>query len=247
MKAKLYLLLFAAIVFFSCSNELQETTTTNTLEATIKSQKTNWIEAKLTQNIIDNQRTISHYEFNIRELQILVNQPKVTYVWFDLGLNTNNQITFTATGEDKTTGEIIHQVASQIISTNNYIADFSIFLKAGDIQLVEDSKITHILQNSEAFNYLTKMQDAYNNFESVLDQEGQREERFGLDVDVVKRILNTADMNSLGLFLGINNKQKMTTVFIGKDKKGQLLIGENSKKERVSAHDFTEPCPDACD
>jgi hypothetical protein len=44
------------------------------------------------------------------------------------------------------------------------------------------------------------MNDAYRNFEAILDQGGQRVERFGLDAMVVKRMLMTKNINTLGLF-----------------------------------------------
>ncbi|AXG71537.1 hypothetical protein KORDIASMS9_03794 [Kordia sp. SMS9] len=145
-------------------------------------------------------------------------------------------------------GEIIAQVPSQIITTDKYKLEISIFKKIGDKTSNELQEVTHILKNSEAFEYLTKMQNSYDNFEAIIDQSGQRIERFGLDANVVQRILHIDNIHSLGLHLGVNNNQKMTTVFIGKDKHGKLLLGGNTKNinDEGDPFDFSKPCPNDC-
>ena len=92
------------------------------------------------------------------------------------------------------------------------------------------------------------MKSGYNNFEAILDQEGQRVERFGLDAMVVKRMIMTKNIHTLGLFLGQNNKDKMTTVFISMDGNSNLLINNSADISTVGkAFDFTRPCPTTCD
>ena len=137
-------------------------------------------------------------------------------------------------------------MASKIVATKTYRADFSVLNKVKDVSFGD--QFNHILPNKDAYQYVTSMNDAYRNFEVILDQGEQRVERFGLDAMVVKRMLMTKNINTLGLFLGINKKEKMTTVFIGMDSNNNSLINAStdvSYAEKV--FDGTLPCPDACD
>ncbi|WP_298511768.1 hypothetical protein [uncultured Kordia sp.] len=249
MKKRFFMIFLAGLFFYACSEELKETTeTTLKTELLAQTQKSKWVAAKISKEIVQNQKKISHYDFDVNALEKLIHTEDVTYIWFDLGLNENNQITFTATGEQRETGEIKAQVSSQIIGKDTYKADLSIFHKIGNIPLDDVQGFNHILENTDAYEYITSMEKAYDNFEAALDQEGQRVERFGLDVMVVKRMLTTHNIHSLALFLGKNKKQKMTTVFIGKDKKGNLLINKSTDASTAGkAYDFTHPCPTECD
>jgi len=249
--SRLSLAIVFCVLLFSCSKELQEasvpTETAQITEETsqLAREATQWKTTPITQELIENQRAISHYQFDVNELKTLIDNSAVNYVWFDLGVNNKNQITFTATGED-TNEVVIAQVKSKIITTKNYQADFSIFNTVAEVYFGE--KFNHILPNKDAYEYVTSMKAAYNNFEAVLDQEGQRVERFGLDAMVVKRMLLTQNINRLGLFLGKNKKQKMTTVFIGMDANNNLLIDANTDiSTGGKAFDFTHPCPTTCD
>ena len=244
-----YLRLSIAIVFsvllFSCSQELQETSEFNETTNLLRQAK-EWKTTLITQELVENQQNISHYQFDVNALNALTEKEAVNYVWFDLGANNKNQITFTATGVD-TNDNVVAQVTSMIVATSTYQADFSIFNRVQDVP-VGNNTFNHILKNKEAYKYLASMKYGYNNFEAILDQEGQRVERFGLDAMVVKRMLMTKNINTLGLFLGKNNKEKMTTVFIGMDQDKNLLI-DTSIDESTSgkAFDFTSPCPSECD
>ncbi|WP_298511224.1 hypothetical protein [uncultured Kordia sp.] len=249
MKKTLFTLLAMGFMICSCSDEIKETSQIEeTVGVIAKTQKVNWIDSKLTETVVNNQKKISHYEFDVKALEELVTTKDVTYVWFDLGLSKENQITFTATGELRATGEIIAQVASKIIKEDTYKADLSIFQSVGNVPLDASKASSHILENTDAYEYITSMKKAYNTFEATLDQDGQRVERFGLDVVVIKRMLATDNIHSLALFLGKNKKQKMTTVFIGKGKKGNLLIDNGTDISTAGrAFDFTDPCPNTCD
>jgi len=243
-----YLRLSLAIAFsmllFSCSQELQETSDLNET-ANLSRQAREWKSTPINQELVENQQNISHYQFDVIELKTLVDNSAVNYVWFDLGLNNKNQITFTATGED-VNGEIVSQVTSTIVTTKQYRTDFSVFNTIEGVSFGD--KFNHILPNKDAYEYLTSVKKAYRNFEAVLDQEGQRVERFGLYTMVVKRMLMTKNIHTLGLFLGKNDKEKMTTVFIGMDKDNNLLIDSSTDISTAGkAFDFSQPCPTTCD
>ena len=242
---RLSLAIAFSMLFFSCSQELQETPELNETHDLLRQAK-EWKTTPITQELVKNQQNISHYEFEVNALKALVDNSTVNYIWFDLGINNKNQITFTATGVD-TNDNVVPQVTSMIVATDTYHADFSIFNRVQDVP-IGDNTFNHILKNKEAYRYLASMKQGYNNFETILDQEGQRVERFGLDAMVVKRMLMTKSINTLGLFLGKNNKEKMTTVFIGMDQDKNLLI-DTSTNESTSgkAFDFSEPCPNTCD
>lgn len=242
--ARLSLVLATSLLLLSCSQELQENSNLNETTS-LRVQENDWKTVPITKELIDNQRKISHYTFEVNVLKALVENTAVNYVWFDLGINNKNQITFTATGED-VNKTIVGQVSSKIVSTQSYQADFSIFNRVEEVSFRD--QFNHMLTNKDAHQYLTSLQDGYNNFEAILDQEGQRVERFGLNAMVVKRMLKTKDIQTLGLFLGKNKKEKMTTVFIGLDMDNNLLINANTDSSIAGkAFDFTSPCPSECD
>ena len=247
---RLSLAIAFSMLLFSCSQELQETSapieTTQIAEtAQLARQAAQWKITPITKRLIANQRAISHYQFDVTKLKALVDNSAVNYVWFDLGLNSKHQITFAATGEN-TSNEIVAQVRSTIVTTKTYQADFSIFNTVEEVSFGDE--FNHILKNKDAYQYVTAMESGYANLEAALDQEGQRVERFGLDAMVVKRMLMTKKIHTLGLFLGQNNKDKMTTVFIGMDANNNLLIDNSTDISTAGkAFDFTSPCPSVCD
>ncbi len=243
MKKIIFLSLAICVMFFSCSQEEEQE---ETKLANLIIQKSDWKTAVLANEIVDSQRTISHYEFDIQELNKLISNEKVTYIWFDLGLDTKNSIVFTATGVNQR-DEIVGQVSSKAILVHDYQADFSVFRRVKDIELDAPSELTHILPNQDAYAYLMNVEKWYDNFEEYLMYEDQRVERFGLQKVVIKRILMTRYIHSMALFLGVNKKEKITTVLIGKDKNGNLLINKGDINTGGRAFDFTEPCPSACD
>jgi len=241
---KNYFGLLVALCVLMCSCQQDEVAVTNE-NTTLKLEKEEWKTTPISNELIANQRAISHYEFDVNELKGLIDNSAVSYVWFDLGFNNKNQITFTATGED-INESIVTQVTSTIVSTKTYQADFSIFNRVEEVSFGD--QFNHILPNKEAYQYLIDMKRAYTNFEATLDQEGQRVERFGLDAMVIKRMLMTKSIHTLGLFLGKNKKQKMTTVFIGMDANNSLLIDNSTNVSTAGkAFDFTYPCPSTCD
>ncbi|PHS04340.1 MAG: hypothetical protein COA88_13620 [Kordia sp.] len=244
------LLLALGITVGACQQDeatvtTEKPTASKTQKSKLMRQANAWKTTPISKELVHNQQNISHYAFDVHALQTLIDNSTVTYVWFDLGINAKNQITFTATGED-VNDAIVEQVTSKIVSTKTYQANFSVFNTVKDISFGD--KFNHILTNKDAYQYLTAMKSAYNNFEASLDQEGQRVERFGLDAMVVKRMLMTQNIHRLGLFLGQNKKQKMTTVFIGMDQGNNLLIDASTDISTAGkAFDFTSPCPSFCD
>ncbi len=231
-------------IFIACSDDTNADLETTTADLTV--QHSEWKTAAISNDIINNQKNISHYEFDVAQLSKLVSQENVTYVWFDLGLNTNKQITFTASGVDDN-DIIMDQVPSEIISTGKYSADFSILQQVREAETDYPIEVSHMLPNKDAYKYLNNMNRAYTNFEAGLIYDGERARRFGLESAIVKRILATKDAHSVALFLGENKNQKITTVFIAKDSKGNLLINDNSDINTSGrAFDFTRPCPSDC-
>ena len=107
---RLSLVIVFSMLLFSCSQELQETSEFNETTNLLRQAK-EWKTTPITQELVENQQNISHYEFEVNALKALVDNSAVNYVWFDLGVNNRNQITFTATGVD-TNDNAVAQVAS---------------------------------------------------------------------------------------------------------------------------------------
>jgi len=242
MKKYIFSAAGAFLLLLSCSQE----TTEKIEEANLTVQKNNWKTGVILQEIADNQQQISHYEFDVNALNELIADTRVTFVWFDLGLNDENQITFSATGVD---GEdiIIGELPSFIISTQKYQADFSALKVMQDVRTEGVPPMDHILTSDDAYQYLTGTGRSLIDLENALTQEGFRVERFGYDVAIVKRMLLTHDIDRLALFFGTNKNQKLTTVFIAIDKYDELIIDANMDAPTSGrAFDFSLPRPPCC-
>lgn len=228
------------MLLFSCTQENVKPET-NSL-ANLSQEQNNWKSAAISSEIIENQKQISHYEFNLLAMQDLINTEEVSYIWFDLGINQQQQITISATAVN-TEDVFLGEVASTIINTKEYQTNFSIFNSKENLDTQKSSKESHILSNRDAYNYLEKGAASFTNFEATLTYDTFRIERFGINALVIKQILQTKGVNTLALFLGINNLGKRTTVLMAKDSTGNLLINNTNAR----AFDFTNPCPPYCD
>ena len=258
MKKDVFFMLVASmLLIYSCSDDNESNSTTpetanleiqNTGEIpSIALEKEQWKSVTISNEIVTRQQGISHYEFDIVALQTLIDTKDVNYIWFDVGLTRDNLMTFTATAENKFE-EIVGQVTSQAITQQKSKTDFSILNQVKSVEPEIAPLETHILPNQFAYEYLTSMDKAYSNFEQLLLHDGERVERFGLNPVIVQRMLNTKGINTLALFLGQNYNDKLTTVFIAKDKGGNLLIDDSDDVNTSGkAFDFTQPCPNFCD
>ncbi len=237
MKKNVFVVFIATLLLFSCSQEnVKEDVTTS---ANLILQQDAWKIAEITPLLIENQKQISHYDFDALSLQKLVNNKEASMVWFDLGVNKQEQITFSATVENKN-GVVLADLPSTIISVNKKQIDFSFLLD--NTNPAPSSNLTHILSGNDAFHYLLRASDYSTNFEASLSHNSVRVERFGMSALIVKQILQTEGIHSLALFFGVNDAGKRTTVFIAKDINGQFIINNT-----VRAWDFTSPCPPQCD
>ena len=245
MKNKVFIPLFMMLIFFSCSEE-NESDVVTVETANLETQKTRWKAAAITDELLVQQQHISHYEFNVFDLQSLIDDRYIVKVWFDIGLTDDNRITFTATGENEY-GEVIGEVPSQAINQQRSKTDFSIFNSTREVTFDIAPEQSHILPHQDAYRYLTSVKRTAIDFEQSLLQDGQRVERFSLNPGIVQRILNTKNIHSLALFPAQNDKEKLTTVFIAKDKGGNLLIDDSQDITTAGrAFDFTTPCPNNC-
>ena len=244
MKKRVFVCIAAAGIFISC---FQDSTTVIEEVEILTLQQNEWKTTSLANEIFENQKDISHYEFNSGELSKLISTDGVSRVWFDLGLNASNHLTCAITGvnvEDIVLGE----VASAIVYRSDFQIDFLKFYNVEEESIDEKLISPHILENKDVIQYLTEANKSFNAFESAFMHDGLKVERFGLEAVVLQRILQTHDMESLALFLGLNKTQKMTTVLIAKDTMGQLIMDSGGDIfTNGSAWDFTEPCPTMCD
>ena len=228
MKKLFWTLCCVMILFGSCS-EGTSAIPENTI-ADLTLQRSEWKTATLTDEVITNQQSISHYEFDATQLSKLIAQEEVTYVWFDLGLNTKNQIIFSARGVNKKNETNHGETVSEIIPITKNITNIKILQQVKGAETGYATEETHIISNEDAYRYITSMDKAYNNdnFQRGFTKQGLRVERIGFDAVVIQRILNTEDAKSLALFLGANKRQAFTTVLIAKDENGKLLIDNNT-------------------
>ncbi|MEM9681291.1 MAG: hypothetical protein AAF901_13290 [Bacteroidota bacterium] len=104
----------------------------------------------------------------------------------------------------------------------------------------------HVLNRDAAMRYLRQWDEAIHNsasLENKVSENGTRYKYFTMDKEAIAFLINKDEVVSLELFFGVNDNNKITTVFLGQDKNGDILL----PNAQNIALDFTKPCPSDCD
>lgn len=115
-----------------------------------------------------------------------------------------------------------------------------------DASNAEEDVKKHILQIKDAIPYLYKWKNALQDTENLEDKvsyDGMRIKHFTIDKDAIAFLVNRDNVTKVELVLGLNEENKMTTVFFGKNNKN-VIFDEDAVN---FALDFTAPCPSECD
>jgi hypothetical protein len=257
MKTKTLLpILFVAIAFIACTNNqlkvIEDDFTTNI-------QK-NWNNKELDITFYNNQSILSHYHINADKLRSIVQNESVIKLRFILGLNQNQELEIEIAGIDN-----YGKITSSFTSTKNTNTIFKTSIDNLNYStykyINESNSSTHLLPYKTAYRYINKWEKAIQQkqIETLISYEGKRIRYFSLPKQIVNDMTASSNVNAIALFLGVNDKEKLTTVFIQKTHDGNLLLKEehhflgsttnenDDDNNEGNIYDFTKPCPNLCD
>lgn len=213
--------------------------------ATTKTQKENWLTAKLDTQFANSQKQVTAYLFPTEQLDKLVNTANVEEVHFVLGY-ADNTIQINVIGVDKE-GKKLGTVESTILKDISFQND-----------LVELNKLTvnttqkrtlllnqHLILPKDAYSWIDAWQEKLNNIsdlDEVLSYEGTRFRYYSFEADVLKD-MTAKGGSSIGLFLGLNSKGKVTTILINLDKNNVIKKASLTSKDIDPVYDGARPVP----
>lgn len=258
MKTKTVLpILFTAIAFIACMNDQFTEIENDFLPSTIQK---NWNETELSTTFYNNQSVLSHHHIDAEKLRNILQYKSVIKFRFILGLNKNQELEIEIAGIDQN-GKVLTSFAS-ITNTNNFLKTSINSLQYSTYRYSNTSgPTTHLLPYRTAYAYINKWEEAIQQkkqIEDLISYDGKRIRYFSLPKQVVLDMTASTNVNAVALFLGINIKNKLTTVFIQKTHQGNLLLKKenhylgsttngNEDNGEGNIYDFTEPCPNLCD
>lgn len=254
MKTKTFVpfVLFAIISIACVTDQL----TSNKVNSKSEFQK-NWKTSELTSTFYSNQATLSHYEIDAEKLREISSITSVSKFRFMLGLNWNQQLQIEVVGVDQK-GVVLGSFYS-IINTNNNIKSNLDQLQYSNYTYNTNSTLSltdkHLLPYKNAYTYINNWEKALqeHRIEALITYNNERIRYFSMPKEVVQKMVASQKVTSIALFLGLNNKNKLTTVFIQKNSTGYLLLNNSYNKSTTdpsntegNIYDFTSPCPDIC-
>lgn len=250
MKIKKLLMAFFAIAVLTACSE-QETNSTESLDSFTIAKK-NWQERTLTSSFFENQGKVSHYSFSKKEVQSTLTNPNITDFRFVLGLE-NDQIIINLVGVSYYGEEM-----TSISSIPNFNSDlYATPLKSLQNNPFQYSKARleapiigkHLLPYDLTYTYINNWHKTLSsgNIEEMITDEGIRFRYYSLEKEVIAEMISRENTESIALFLGLNSENKLTTVFLKKDKENLLILNTGERNLDGDSLDFTTPCPSACD
>jgi hypothetical protein len=106
----------------------------------------------------------------------------------------------------------------------------------------------HLLSYASTFDYINHWDKALDtqDIEDLITDDGIRFRYFSLEKEVLVDMITKSNVESIGLFLGLNSENKLTTLFLKKDMQNLLILNSGQRNEGGDSLDFTQPCPDYC-
>lgn len=254
MKPKKILLpLFFLVSFIACTHE--ENNFTESLETSSFSQR-NWQNNVLSTAFFIQQQNTSHYHFDKSELVKTLKEKNLTKYRFVMGYD-NDHISITLVGMDKNGKEITSLPATMY--NNNQEYETALYkIKNSSFSYSKNSLEApfvgqHLLPYQSVYSYILKWKNLLitKDIENAITDNGIRYRYYTLQKEVVADMIASDSVNSIALFLGLNAQNKLTTVFLQKDKNDQLIFSQDKQQQNKGsdgkAYDFTSPCPNTCD
>lgn len=245
MKKNIVNLLFAAIILVGSSCQ-KDAPLENDLAT--KSPEENWLGTNLDSKFADSQKEVAAYLFSTNEVLKVVTTPNVKKVHFVLGYDEST-ITIKMLGTTDKGSELI-AINSEILKDASYIQKLDQFKTASFNKngVKTDLLRAHLYSPQVAYNGINewhKKLNAAKDLEGVTSYDGKRIQRFIIEVEIINEIVRKGDVASVGLFLGLNDKGKVTTYFMGMDLNNTVKQRFTSKGATVvsEVYDGGRPCP----
>jgi hypothetical protein len=245
-KTVFYVSVLMTIFLGSCQKE----TSTEEANASAKSQRANWLSADLNDSFASSQQKVTAYLFEKKALSELINAKGVDYVRFVLGFDATI-IQITAVGIDADGNELA-SVSPKVLFETQYDQQLA-KLKETKTQAITAKTVVskHILAPKMAYSGIKGWQEKLVNgkeLNEATSYNGERINYYNLEKEVVQAMIDNTNTTSVGLFLGLNGEDKLTTVFIGLNKENKIRSSSPTAKDAVDeVYDFTMPCPNTCD
>jgi hypothetical protein len=256
MKTKTFLpfVLFVTICLACVTDQFTNTQINSEVEL-----QENWKTTELTGAFYNNLIVLSHYQIDAEKLRDITLNTLITKFRFTLELNQNQELQIEVAGVDQN-GAILSSFSS-IINTDsnikNSIDELQSSTYAYDINPLDLSLTDkHLLPYKNAYTYINNWEESiqHQQIESLITYNGERIRYFSTPKEVVKAMVSPQKVTSIALFLGLNDTNKLTTVFIQKNSAGSLLLNTAYNKSGIypednegDIYDFTKPCPTVCD
>ncbi|WP_281232165.1 hypothetical protein [Flavobacterium gelatinilyticum] len=214
--------------------------------AVSKAQKQDWLTADLNSEFANSQKKVTAYLFSAEETAKLVKTPNIKEVRFVLGyLDHTIQINMIGIDEN---GQKLGIVNSVILKESNYDEQLT---KLNELTISKTAKRTpllnkHLLLPQEAFKGIEAWQKKLNSvsgLDEATSHEGSRFRYFTLESAVIEAMIDKGNTSNVGLFLGLNPKEKVTTILISLDKNNAIKKTSVTSKEGDDVYDATRPCP----
>lgn len=209
------------------------------------SKKEAWLGATLNANFAASQKQVTAYLFSSEELTTLISASDLHHLRFVLGYN-NGIIQIDAVGvssKGKETGRIVSK-ALIVSSFTDQLAVLNQFVPNTNKKNVILNK--HLLSSKAAYDGIEAWQNKLSKAESldeITSYDDLRIQSYKVETVVIKDMLDKSGTANVGLFLGLNNEGKMTTVFVALDKDNAIKKSSPTSKTSEEIYDFTEPSP----
>lgn len=215
------------------------------------SSKSDEIISKDFINASRKQQQVTGYLLNTSNLKELLDFQDVDLVRFAVSFD-NNEIKFNAIGVDYFGKELITVEGFPYIDStfddNLKILDTSKSNISSSNSIVD----RHILNSKTAYNYINNWQNELSlgtNLQSLTTYNNVPFKYFSLRKEVVQDLLNIQNISNVGLFIGVNPDNKMTTVLAAMDRDKKFIIptvSGNFSTLTGAIYDFTTACQPDC-
>lgn len=247
-KAVLYFSIISTIFLAGCQKETQQ----EEVNLSSVAPRSQWLNSNLDSRFSESQQLTTCYLFKPEDLSELISAENLYEVRFVLGY-ANKAIQINAVGVDAL-GNELKSVSSNVFFDETFVQ------KLMQLKFSPDNKNTdngvvyeHLLSPKKAFDYIedwNKKLILGSELDEVTSYNGLRIHHFSLDKEVVLDMVMMNRAANIALFLGLNDKGKMTTVFMGLDGENNLILpSPGAREDDLSGkiYDFTRPCPPAHD
>ncbi|WP_298320929.1 hypothetical protein [uncultured Aquimarina sp.] len=233
-------IVFGLLLFVSCNED--ETTTETTEQLTEDVFAKNWQEADLSKFFTGAEM---NYPIATQQLKNVLNHKDVYQIRFVPGI-LNNELLVKVVSIDATGKVLAEELVKQFKDLTLQSQLEKLRTSNFDKESITDPLVSkHILPFNDAASYLNSwMQKSYLDIDEMTSYNGMRIRHFALEPVVIKHMI-ALESDTISLFWGINQENKLTTVFVPISNNSIIAATKNGGSG--PAYDFTSPCPNLCD